>query len=89
MARITQAKRAQPAGLQCDVCAHRETDTVGGIEAIMKRGSWAQAITSADKHVCQRCYRELEPLAREGYWRRPLRPARVVARRSRRPQGHT
>ena len=89
MARIIQAERTQPVGLQCDVCAHCETDPIGGVEAIMKRGSWAQAMNSADRHVCQRCYRELEPLAREGYWRRPLRPMGMIARRLRRPRART
>ncbi len=81
MARITNATTVEPLGLECDICAHRETDATGGLEAIMKRGSWAQAMHSSEKHICARCYRDLEPMAREGYWRRPLRPVRMTFRR--------
>lgn len=79
MARIIQAQATGPAGLECDICAHRELDPAGGLERIMKRGSWAQAMFSSEKHICQRCYRELEPLAREGYGRRPLTRSRSTS----------
>ena len=82
MARITNAHVAEPLGLECDVCSHRETDPTGGLEAIMKRGSWAQAMHSAERHLCRRCYRDLDPMAREGYWRSPPMPMRMVIRRT-------
>ena len=80
MTQITEAQMTEPSGLECDVCAYREMDRTDGMEGILGRGSWAQAMSSVEKHVCGPCYRDLEPFAREGYWRRPLRPARIVPR---------
>ncbi len=57
-------------GLLCLECGHREIDRSGGLGAIMVRGWWAQSMTSQRRHLCGSCYRGLEPMAREGYWRR-------------------
>jgi hypothetical protein len=71
MVRIADEGMLEVTGLVCDHCGHRETDADGGLGAIMVRGWWAQSMTSQQRHVCGGCYRELEPMAREGYWRRP------------------
>ena len=69
MARIIEAEKTAPTGLECDECQHRETDD-GAIGAIMSRGQWAQSLSSQQRHLCGGCYRTAEPMAREGYWRR-------------------
>ena len=71
MTRITPPDVAVPRGLECDLCHHREVDSRGGIEAVMVRSCWAQSMFAPDRHICEICYRELEPMAREGYWHRP------------------
>ncbi|MDX6661538.1 MAG: hypothetical protein QOJ55_2360 [Solirubrobacteraceae bacterium] len=70
MTRIIEGDKTEPTGLECDECQHREMDADGAIGAIMARGQWAQSLTSQERHVCGDCYGTLEPLAREGYWRR-------------------
>jgi hypothetical protein len=69
MTRIIEAEKTGPTGLECDECQHREMDD-GAIGAIMARGQWAQSLASQERHLCGDCYRTVEPLAREGYWRR-------------------
>lgn len=69
MVRITQKAAMHATGLLCDACGHREIDRYGGLGAIMKRGWWAQSMTSHQRHLCGGCYRGLELMAREGYWR--------------------
>ncbi len=78
MVALTQKGVAHATGLLCDTCGHRERDR-RGLAAIMKRGWWAQSMTSGQRHLCGGCYRGLELLAQEGYWRRPAIPATVVA----------
>ncbi len=70
MTRITPDGLSRATGLQCDECDHRETNLVGGLGAVMARGWWGQSMTSKHSHICGGCYRRLEPMAREGYWRR-------------------
>ncbi|MCA1701335.1 MAG: hypothetical protein LC790_21520 [Actinobacteria bacterium] len=70
MGRITEVGMTHATGLVCDECGHRETDALGGLGAIMARGWWVQAMTVRHRHLCGRCYRGLEPMAREGYWHR-------------------
>jgi CheY-like chemotaxis protein len=70
MTRTIEASRAAPTGLECNECHRLETDPDGGIGAIMARGEWAQSLSSQQRHLCGDCYRTIEPLAREGYWRR-------------------
>jgi hypothetical protein len=69
MTRLIEAEKTEPTGLECDTCQHSEIN-VGAIGAIMTRGQWAQSLSSQEHHLCGGCYRALEPLAREGYWRR-------------------
>lgn len=83
MAHIIGGGKPQPSGLECDMCACREIDPGGSLEGIMVRGWWAQSMASPERHVCERCYRELEPIAREGYRRRPIRASRMAVRRPR------
>ncbi len=83
MTRITEAEMTLPSGLECDVCHYREMDPLGGIEKIMVRSSWAQSMSFRDKHICEPCYRGLEPMAREGYWHRQITSSRTrVSRRA-------
>jgi hypothetical protein len=70
MTRIIESARTEPTGLECDECRHREMDADGAVGAIMARGEWAQSLSSQQRHLCGGCYRTIEPLAREGYWRR-------------------
>jgi hypothetical protein len=70
MTRIIQADMAEPTGLECDECQHREMDDHGRLGAIFARGAWAQSMSSSEDHLCGECYRTLEPIARENYWRR-------------------
>jgi len=69
MTRITEDPAPEHMGLLCDECGRRETSP-RGLGAIMQRGWWAQSMISRQKHLCGACYRGLEPMAREGYWRR-------------------
>ncbi|MDQ6751306.1 MAG: hypothetical protein M3Z33_11210 [Actinomycetota bacterium] len=70
MTRITLDQPTVPTGLECDECGHREIDSNAGLDAVMARGWWSQSMLSSQIHLCGSCYRELEPMAREGYWRR-------------------
>jgi hypothetical protein len=70
MTRVFEVDKTQPTGLECDECQHREVNVGGAIGAIMAPGQWAQSLSSQERHLCGGCYRTLEPLAREGYWRR-------------------
>jgi hypothetical protein len=70
MTRISEGEATDPTGLECDDCQHREMDVHGRLGAIMARGAWAQSMSSREKHLCGGCYRALEPIARESYWRR-------------------
>ena len=70
MVRIQDEGRMHATGLVCDECGHRELDASGGPGAIMVDGWWAQSMMSRQRHLCGSCYRALEPMAREGYWRR-------------------
>ncbi len=71
MARVTEEGMMHATSLVCDQCGHRETDLDRGLGAVMARGLWAQSMISRQRHLCGGCYRALEPMAREGYWRRP------------------
>ncbi len=75
MTRIFEVEMTEPSGLECDDCQHREMDAYGRLGAIMARGAWAQSMSSSEDHLCGECYRTLEPIARENYWRR--QPAHV------------
>ena len=75
MTRIFEVEMTEPTGLACDDCQHREMDADGRLGAIMARGAWAQSMSSSEDHLCGECYRTLEPIARENYWRR--QPAHV------------
>jgi hypothetical protein len=79
MTRITETEMAYPTGLECNLCHHRELDPSGGLGAILTRSAWAQSMSSQERHVCERCYRGLEPMAREGYWRRHITGSRIEA----------
>ncbi len=78
MTRIMLDQATGPTGLECDECGHREIDSNGGLAAVMPRGWWSQSMLSAQIHLCGSCYRELEPMAREGYWRRQATRARSL-----------
>lgn len=68
MVRLTQKGLRHATSVLCDACGYRESDR-RGLGAIMMRGWWAQSMTSGQRHLCGGCYRGLELLAREGYWR--------------------
>jgi hypothetical protein len=69
MTRIREGQTTEPTGLLCDECGQREVNP-RGLGAIMARGWWAHFMTSQETHLCGACYRGLEPMAREGFWRR-------------------